>query len=356
MTYRRILVSGGAGFVGSALAIRLKENFPQARVVALDNLTRKGSELNVPRLQVGRVEFVRGDVRHAESFAAFNDVDLIVDCAAEPSVMAGKDGTPLYALETNLWGTVHMLECARKSGARIIFLSSSRVYPVAELNAIDTIESSTRFTIAPNQVLSGVSERGVSEAFPLGEQRTLYGATKLASEMLIQEYGLLYGTQAVINRCGVIAGPWQFGKVDQGIAVLWMAHHFFKKPLSYIGYGGEGKQVRDILHVDDLWEAILLELEHFDSFAGKTFNLGGGVRSSVSLQELTTLCQNITGNSIEISAVPATRWGDVRLYISDHSKFSAQCGWTPTQNVEKVMMDIHQWIGSNRVLLEPLLG
>ncbi len=356
MSYRRILVTGGAGFVGSSLALRLKGAFPQTRVSALDNLSRKGSELNVPRLEAGGIIFMRGDVRHAEDFKQFAGVDLIVDCAAEPSVMAGKDGSPLYALETNLWGTVNALELARTSKAKILFLSSSRVYPVAELNAIVTKETPTRFAIASGQTLAGVSENGISETFPLGEQRTLYGATKLASEMLIREYAMLYGTRAIINRCGVIAGPWQFGKVDQGVAVLWMAKHIFNQPLSYIGFGGQGKQVRDFLHIDDLWDAVALQLKEFNTYAGQTFNIGGGIGSSASLCELTELCQKISGTGIEISSAPDTRWGDIKLYVSDNARFSALSGWTPKRGVEDIMRDIHAWIIANKEALRPLLG
>ncbi len=348
MDYRNVLVTGGAGFVGSSLALRLKSAFPDAEVCALDNLSRKGSELNVPRLEAAGIAFIRGDVRRAEDFKQFAGTDLIVDCAAEPSVMAGKDGSPLYALETNLWGTVNALELARTSKAKLLFLSSSRVYPVAELNAIETEETPERFAIAPGQTLLGVSPQGVSEAFSFGEQRTLYGATKLASEMLIKEYEFLYGTQAIINRCGVIAGPWQFGKADQGVAVLWMAKHVFNQQLSYIGFGGQGKQVRDFLHIDDLCDAIELQSKSFEVFSGHTFNIGGGVEHSASLKELTTLCQKITGNVVDVGSIPETRWGDAKIYISDNSRFSAISGWVPKRSVDETMRDIHAWITKNK--------
>jgi len=356
MTYRDIIITGGAGFVGASLALRLKKKYPSARVRSVDNLTRKGSELNVPRLEAAGVEFVQGDVRTAETFKKLGEADLVLDCAAEPSVLAGVGGSPLYALETNLWGTVNVLEFSRATGAKILFLSSSRVYPIQELNAIETQESDTRFVIAPRQSIPGVSKRGIREEFPIGEQRTLYGATKLSSEMLIREYALLYGTEAIINRCGVIAGPWQFGKVDQGVAVLWMARHVFKKPLSYIGFGGQGKQVRDFMHIDDLWDALELQLNDFSAFMGATFNVGGGEGSSASLLELTALCQKISGNVIEIASEPETRWGDIKLFISDSARFSAISGWKPARSMEDIMGDIHRWILPNRKVLEELLG
>ena len=355
MEYRHILITGGCGFVGSSLTLRLKEKFPQAHITTIDNLSRKGSELNKQRLEKVGVECIDADVRYAETFAPFSSVDLILDCAAEPSVLAGKDGSPLYALETNLWGTVNVLELVRRTNAAVIFLSSSRIYPVQELNEIKIIEADARFEIASDQTMSGITERGISESFPTGTARTLYGATKLSSEMLIAEYALLYGTRAIINRCGVIAGPWQFGKVDQGIAVLWMARHLFPdQKLSYVGWGGEGKQVRDFLHPDDLFDALSYELDHFDTLAGSTFNLGGGVGHSASLQELTHLCEKITGRTITIGSVPETRWGDVRLYISDNSRFETISGWKPKRTVETIMSDIHAWLIAHKDVLTPI--
>lgn len=352
-----MLVTGGCGFVGSSLSLRLREKFPQSRITVVDNLSRKGSELNALRLREAGIECLVADVRYAETFAPFDSVDVILDCAAEPSVLAGKDGSPLYALETNLWGTVNMLELVRRTNAAVIFLSTSRVYPVSELNEINVIEKDTRFEIATNQTIQGITERGISESFPMGTARTLYGATKLASEMLIAEYALLYGTRAIINRCGVIAGQWQFGKVDQGVAVLWMARHVFPDTrLSYVGWGGEGKQVRDFLHPDDLFDALSYQLEHFDTLAGSTFNLGGGAAQSASLKELTRICENITGRNIAIGAVPETRWGDVRVYISDNARFEGISGWKPKRSVARIMSDIHSWLVANTDTLSPIFA
>lgn len=355
MECRRILITGGCGFVGSSLALRLKEKFPKARITTVDNLSRKGSKINKRRLGEAGIECVTADVRYAETFTPFDSTELIIDCAAEPSVLAGKDGSPLYVLETNLWGTVHMLELARRTKAAVIFLSSSRVYPVDELNSITVREGVTRFEIVAEQTMTGITQRGIGESFPTGTRRTLYGATKLASEMLIAEYALLYGTRAIINRCGVIAGPWQFGKVDQGIAVLWMARHVFPdQKLSYIGWGGEGKQVRDFLHPADLFDAVSYQLDHFDALAGSTFNLGGGTEQSASLWELTQICEKITGRSITIESVSETRWGDVRLYVSDNSRFEKLSGWKPKHSVESIMNDIHKWLTAHKDILSPI--
>lgn len=354
MSYRCILVTGGCGFVGSALALALRQAYPEAHVIALDNFVRAGSRLNESRLATAGVEVIEGDVRDEATFARLPKADLVLDCAAEPSVLAGTDGSPRYVIDTNLIGTLHLLEYARAHSARVFFLSTSRVYPVRELNDVRTTEGETRFAIDPSQSLTGISVEGVSEAFPLGTQRTLYGATKLASELFIQEYGMLYELPFIINRCGVIAGPWQFGKVDQGIAALWMSRFALSgKPLSYIGFGGTGKQVRDFLHIDDLTDAVLYQLAHFEELSGELFNLGGGPQVSASLRELTTLCERITGTTVDIGTVPETRWGDVKLYVSDATKFRSRTGWKPTRSMETLMRDIHAWMCERKEELLP---
>jgi CDP-paratose 2-epimerase len=253
---RQVLITGGAGFVGSSLGLGLAQRYPDWKIIALDNLKRRGSELNIPRLKQAGIEFVHGDVRNAEDLeASALPVDLILECSAEPSVLAGYT-SPGYVLQTNLIGTINCLELARQNQADFIFISTSRVYPIAYLNQLNYTETDTRFQLSEQQDLPGVSQFGISEQFPLDLPRSLYGSTKLASELIINEYGDAYGLRTLINRCGVLTGPWQMGKVDQGVFALWVANHYFQKSLKYIGYGGTGKQVRDFLHVADLLDLI----------------------------------------------------------------------------------------------------
>jgi CDP-paratose 2-epimerase len=242
LTYNHILITGGAGFVGSNLALWLKGRRPAARVVAVDNLMRRGSELNLPRLQANGVEFVHADVRFPGDLTRVGDgVDLLIECAAEPSVLAGYGQQTDFVVQTNLVGAVNCLDIAGRSRADVVFLSTSRVYPIAALNAIATEETDTRFLIAPGQVLPGVSPAGIAEEFPLVGARSLYGASKLCSELLIHEYAEMFGLRFVINRCSVLAGPWQMGKVDQGVFALWAARHLYGRDLCYIGWGGGGE-------------------------------------------------------------------------------------------------------------------
>src|SRR5918995_156056 len=256
-----ILITGGAGFVGSHIALRLAELRPEDEVVALDSLHRRGSELNLARLEEAGVRFVRGDVRDPDCLAGFDGIAALVECSAEPSVMSGADGDSSFLFGTNVDGAYNCLELARRNGAFMLFLSTSRVYPLASLRGLELVEAETRFELAPEQALPGASESGVSEELPMLGPRTLYGATKLAAELLIEEYREAYGLRAVVDRCGVIAGPWQMGKVDQGVFMHWLLAHRLGRPLSYIGYGGSGKQVRDLLHVGDLAELVAEQLD-----------------------------------------------------------------------------------------------
>lgn len=343
--YQTILVTGGAGFVGSNVALWLKRHHPDTQILAVDNLRRRGSEANLGRLREHGVEFLHGDIRNPEDIRfESRQIDLIVECSADPSVLAGYGEAPDYVLNTNLLGTINCLELARRSSADLVFLSTSRVYPISTLNGLATDETATRFVLKAEQTLSGASARGVSERFPLEGIRSLYGATKLCSELLIQEYGAMYGVRYIINRCGVLAGPWQMGKVDQGVFALWMAMHYFKRELSYIGWGGEGKQVRDLLHVDDLAELIGTQLAAFSTLAGTTFNVGGGVPISLSLLETTRLCQEITSNTIPVRQVAETRPADLKLYITDNTRVSEATGWSPRRTPREILTSIYDWI------------
>ncbi len=356
MKPRSVLVTGGAGFVGSSVAIDLKRRDPGCRVVALDNLRRRGSELNLPRLREAGVDFIHGDVRSPEDLRSLEAAELLVECSAEPSVLAGFDSSPSYVLQTNLVGTLHLLEYCRAHGTGMLFLSTSRVYPIHALSALRFFEAATRFELREDQAVVGASANGIAEDFPLGGARSIYGATKLASEMFIEEYAYAHGLQAVINRCGILAGPWQMGKVDQGVVVLWAARHFFGGPLSYVGYGGSGKQVRDVLHVHDLCDLLRLQISLFETLRGRTFTVGGGRDNAVSLLELTSLCRRFSGREIPITAVTERRPADIPVFVTDHARVTAETGWTPKRSVETVVSDVFVWIRANEHALAPALA
>ena len=356
LKYKNILITGGAGFVGSNLAIKFKENYPDTNIIVFDNLKRRGSELNLNRILQKNIHFIHGDVRNQEDFNFNQPIDLVIDCSAEPSVLAGIN-SPEYSIHTNLSGTINCLEFCRKNSCHLVFLSTSRIYPIEELNQISFIEKKSRFEISFDQTISGISSKGINENFPLGKQRSLYGATKLASEFLIQEYIHNFKTKAVINRCGIITGPWQMGKVDQGIIPLWLARHFWKnKPLSYIGFGGTGKQVRDFIDIDDLFRVINIQVNDLSKYNGQIYNIGGGCQNSFSLLELTKMCQKITGNTINISQETQNRPDDIRIYISDTSKFNQISHWSCLKTKEQTLEEIYRWIFDNQNILEKILN
>ncbi len=353
---RNILIAGGCGFVGSGMARQLKIKYPEYRIVALDNLHRRGAERNVPLLLEAGIHFVHGDIRNKSDLVFEERFDTIIDAAAEPSALAGISGPVDYVIETNFNGTVNLLGLAVDHRADFIFLSTSRVYPVGLLEQLRISEGDTRFTLDPVQQLPGCSVNGITEDFPLVGARTFYGSSKLAAELMIREFATFSGLKAVINRCGVIAGPGQMGKTDQGVVVLWMARHYWKKPLQYIGYGGTGKQVRDILHIDDLSRLVDMQIHRMDHFAGKLYNAGGGNTVSISLQELTRYCEFITGNRIEIAGISANRPGDIPLYITDYGRLSAETGWHPEKKVNEILTDIYTWIQQDEKNLKPILA
>jgi CDP-paratose 2-epimerase len=348
----RILVTGGAGFVGANLGIALAQRQADWEVTAFDNLKRRGSELNLPRLREAGISFVHGDVRVSTDLLELEAFDAIVECSAEPSALAGLEDGGDYVVNTNLLGAHHCLELARRDGAYFVFLSTSRVYPVASLNQVEYVENETRFELEPAQHLLGVSEAGISEQFPLDGARTLYGASKLAAELLIAEYAESFGVRAVANRCGVIAGPWQMGKVDQGVFTYWLLSHRLGRPLQYIGYGGSGKQVRDLLHIDDLVDLIELQLLNPNDWAGFTGNVGGGRECSLSLVETTEICRTLTGNEVPVEAVHEPRPGDVPIFISDCDLLYRRTDWRPRRGPAGILEDVNGWISTHEAAVK----
>ncbi len=351
-----ILVTGGAGFLGSTLAIGLKEAFRRSRVSALDNLRRRGSEHTLARLQEHGVHFVHGDVRIPTDLETA-PLDLILECSAEPSVMAGRESGARYLIDSNLGGAINCAELARQHRAALIFISSSRVYPFDRLNALPLAPAGARMDIVPGKSLPpGISREGLTLEFPIEGVRTIYGATKLCAELLIREYSDVYDFPSLVFRFGVLAGPWQMGKLDQGFTALWVARHLLGRGLDYVGYGGTGHQVRDVLHAQDAFDLIHRSLDSVGSYRGKVFNAGGGLANSVSLQEMTRLCQSVTGREVPIGCVPQTRPGDIPWYVTDNRVVAETFGWRPRHSVEKIVQDTAQWLRDRPEVLQLVGG
>lgn len=352
----RMLITGGAGFVGANLAVMFRQSFPGLDVVVFDNLARRGSELNLPRLREHGVTFIHGDIRCPEDIAHVGPFDMLIDCAAEPSVQAGLHGSPAQVLHINLVGTLNTLEAARRQGAPFLLLSTSRVYPVRALNSIPWHEDPTRYAWNLPSPIPGVAAGGITEEFTLDGPRSFYGASKLACELLAEEYAYSYGLPALVNRCGIITGPWQMGKVDQGVISLWVARHHFGQPLQYIGYEGSGKQVRDILDVADLFDLIVRQIDTMNLWDGRRYNVGGGAVHSVSLLELTDKCQTITGNTVSIATKPETSPVDLRIFITQAVRAETDFGWVPLRTIDETLQEIHRWIVDHEDALRHSLG
>ncbi|HET9219146.1 MAG TPA: NAD-dependent epimerase/dehydratase family protein [Terriglobia bacterium] len=348
----RVLITGGAGFVGANLGIAMKRHFADATVVAMDNLYRRGSELNLPRLRADGVRFHYGDIREPSAFPA-GPFDFLIECAAEPSVLAGIESSPDQVVHTNLLGAYNCLEKARIWKSRFLLLSTSRVYPIQRLESHPWVEDATRFRWKDGET-RGISSEGVREDVDMAGARTLYGYTKFAAELLVEEYRYVFGLRSVINRCGVITGPWQFGKVDQGVASLWVLAHWFGRPLSYIGYGGSGKQVRDFLHVTDLCDLIIEQVGAFESWDGWVGNVAGGLANAASLRELTAICRELTGRETDINLVLVDRPGDLRIFIGDCTRLFARTSWRPRRSVHHIFEDMAAWVREHSTALETL--
>lgn len=349
-----VWVTGGCGFIGSNLALAFRRQGD--RVVALDNLSRRGSEILCDRVRKAGVEFVRGDIRNpADLNRVEGPIDLMIECSAEPSVVMGSRGEDAeFVVQNNLAGSLHCFEYARKHRIPVIFLSTSRVYPYETINGQPYREESTRFV--PAGTGPGFGPEGIGLDFPLEGARSLYGATKLASEIMLQEYSRQYELPAIINRCGVVAGPWQLGKQDQGVFTYWLVSHLLKRPLAYFGFEGKGKQVRDLLHIDDLVDLVLRQSRQIADFRGEVFPVGGSAFSSLSLVETTELCRQLTGNNVPVASRPENRPADVVWYITDNRVVTERFGWNPAHNAQDILRDIHDWLAGHPDLLSSLFG
>ena len=352
-----ILITGGAGFVGSELAVRMSEK--NHRVVVMDNLVRRGSESNLDRLAHHGVRFVHGDVRNPEDFANLpNGIEFVCDTSAQPSVVSGYKN-PVFDITNNSLGVVRVLEFARQHRCPLIFFSTSRVYVVDRLLELPRREATTRIewdAEAWNGIPVESRARGfdpvygVSEEFATdGGQRSIYGLSKLIADASCQEYAHAFDMPIVVNRFGVIAGTGQFAKLDQGWVVWWAIAHYFKLPLKYIGW--YGKQVRDILFLEDVCALVELQMQRIDRFRGDVFNLGGGAANSLSLLEATQLLQRKLGYATAITTEDAIRKADLPIYFTDNRKAAKALDWQPTVTIDEGFERILAWIRSNEMTL-----
>ena len=331
-----ILVTGGCGFVGANICLALKKKFN--KVFSLDNLSRKSSTLNFKILKKKGIKNFKIDIFNEKEIQKLKKFDLIIDCCAEAAVEVSKKDLD-RVFNTNLVGTFNLLKKAKKDKSKIIFISSSRVNSIKEINNIIG-----KKTLRKNVKIN----KKINENFDTLKPKSLYGFTKLASELLIEEFSYAFGLKYIINRCGVISGPMQFGKQDQGFVSLWVWKHILNKNLKYIGFGGHGNQVRDVLHVDDLVNLINLQIKKLNSIYNKKICVGGSKKSNTSLKNLTSICQKITGNKLKYTKVKNTSIYDIPYFITDNTLVNKIYKWQPKKNIIDIVRDNYKWLIENK--------
>ncbi len=335
----KILITGGCGFVGTNLILSLKKKF---NVCSLDNLSRKGSKYNYSILKKNKIKNYNFDISIYEYFKRLPKFDIIIDCCAEAAIEKSKNNLD-KVISTNLTGTINILKKAKKDKSKVIFLSSSRVYPIKLIHKkLGNINLNKQIKIVHT----------INEKDDIRGAKSIYGFTKLASEMLIEEFSYAFKLKYIINRCGVISGPLQFGYQDQGFVSLWVWNHMMKKDLKYIGYGGNGNQLRDVLHIDDLCSLILKQVKYINRINNKIFTVGGSKKSSTSLLSLTKSCQKITKNNVRIKKIKKTSIYDIPYYVTNNNYVSKVYQWRPKKNISNIIEDIYFWILKNKNNLE----
>ena len=339
----KILISGVCGFVGSTVARALVESGQDRQVFGFDNFIRPGSEANREALRKLGVRLFHADVRAASDIDALPDADWIIDAAANASVLAGVDGrtSSRQLVEHNLGGTVNLLEYGKVRRAGFILLSTSRVYSIAPLAALPVAVKDGAFVPASaGPFPSGVSPAGLDETFPTLAPVSLYGATKLASEVLALEYGEVAGLPVFINRCGVLAGAGQFGRPDQGIFAFWINSWLRRRPLKYLGFQGTGHQVRDCLHPRDLLPLLTKQLAAPKvAPVDRIVNLSGGAASALSLRQLSDWCAGRFG-AHAVAADGSPRPFDVPWIVLNAAKAARLWNWRPQTPVAAILDEI----------------
>jgi CDP-paratose 2-epimerase len=338
----KILITGICGFVGQTLAHTLLEHASGLEIIGLDNLIRPGSEQNRRKLDQLGVRFFHADVRNQSDIDGLPAAEWVIDAAANASVLAGLDGSAAtrQLVEHNLGGTINLLEYCRRCHAGFILLSTSRVYSIAPMAALEVVSHDNAFQPSPSQRWpEGSSPSGFAENFSTRPPLSLYGSTKLSSEIMAQEYGAAFGLPVWINRCGVLAGAGQFGRPDQGIFAYWIHAYAQRRPLKYIGFKGQGLQVRDALHPADLVPVLTRQMNQPASPSEAPLNFAGGVENSMSLAQLSQWCAARLGPH-RIESDPKPRPFDVPWLVLDCRAAQQRWQWKPQRKLTAILEEI----------------
>ncbi len=335
-----MVITGGAGFIGTNVAARLLEQGRRVRL--FDNLSRAGVEKNLAWLQStyrDRLEVCIDDVRNATALKrAVRDAAAVYHFAAQVAVTTSVDD-PVEDFAVNLQGTLNLLEALRAlpEPPPLVFTSTNKVY--GGLDDLAFMEIDRRY----EPVDPAVRRRGIGESRPL-DFHSPYGCSKGAADQYILDYSRIYGLPTVVFRMSCIYGPHQFGTEDQG----WVAHFAIRaiegQPITLYG---DGMQVRDILFVEDLVDAMLLAVEQIDGTRGRAFNIGGGADRTTSLLELLDLIKALQPAQPRVT-LSDWRPGDQRYYVSDITRFREATGWEPKVSVQDGVAALIDWLQAQR--------
>jgi CDP-paratose 2-epimerase len=340
---RTVLITGGAGFIGSNLAERLLQS-PETQVRIFDNQSRAGVARNIAWLKRkahGNLNVIEGDVRNVEAVrAAVEGATEIYHFAAQVAVTTSVDD-PASDFQVNAVGTFNVLEAARKSSLRpfILYTSTNKVY--GALESVPVITDGTRYQ-AKDPLFGGVNE------FQCLDFHSPYGCSKGTADQYVRDYARIYDLPTVVFRMSCIAGPHQFGNEDQG----WVAHFLYSVLTGKrITIYGDGLQVRDVLHVHDLIDAMVKVREQTATTRGQVFNVGGGPRRSFSVMEMLHSIEQVTGKKVRLDH-REVRPGDQPLYISDTSKLELLTGWKPRRELTTILSDIREFLRESHEQLD----
>ncbi len=337
----KILVTGGAGFIGSNLVDNLLSD--GRSVTILDALSRSGTQNNLDWLRSrhanGQLEFVQADIRDFSAVqSAAKSADVIYHLAGQVAVTSSVDN-PRLDFEVNSLGTLNVLEAARSSGRNpiVVFTSTNKVY--GGMESVGTVELENRYAYRD-------LPHGVSESQPV-DFHSPYGCSKGAADQYVRDYARIYGLRTVVFRMSCIYGPRQFGNEDQG----WLAHFTIasetEKPITIYG---NGKQVRDILYIDDLVKAFRLAVEKIDVTAGQVYNIGGGPANTLAVwKEFNKLLSGWKGRAIPVR-FEKWRPGDQPCYVSDIRKALSHMKWQPQVDIKTGTRRLWEWVSANKDL------
>jgi CDP-paratose 2-epimerase len=338
---KTILITGGCGFIGTNVAgFHIKKG---DKVIALDNLYRVGTPENLKWLkkQKGKFIFVKGDIRNdkklLETFKKYKP-DLVYHLAAQTTMVTSVTN-PREDFEINALGSFNVLEAVRKGSpkASLIYSSTNKVY--GEMTDLPVVEKKKRYNYK--------NIKGVSESRPL-DFHGPYGCSKGTGDQYTIDYARIYGLNTVVFRQSGIYGPHQFGIEEQGWLAWFCNALLFDKPVTIFG---DGKQVRDVLYIDDLLRAFNLAFKNIKKTRGKAYNIGGGPKFTLSIWELFEILKKIADKKFNYS-FGLWRPGDQKIYISDISKAKKDFGWSPKISPQQGVKNLYNWIAQNYYLIK----